>query len=69
MPAMLIVFTSLIAIYVYYRSWKEAKSDDVVTDEQRSIEDILQGLVHDAIHASDKNYFRGIRGRLQYIYI
>jgi condensin-2 complex subunit G2 len=42
---------------VLFRAWRDC-TDPVLRD---SMEDVLQGLVHDAIHAADAHYFDGLR--------
>lgn len=48
---------------VLLRAWKESK-DRGASPMQESMEEAIQGLIHDAIHASDSQYFRGIRSCL-----
>jgi len=46
---------------VLLRAWKELKKDREISTLQASLEEAIQGLAHDALHASDSQYFRGIR--------
>jgi condensin-2 complex subunit G2 len=43
---------------IIYRAWKDGSSSE---DYQNKIEDALQGLVHEAIHAGEKKYFMSLR--------
>lgn len=43
---------------VIYRAWKDSEA---VPGLQPIIEESIQSLAHDTIHASDKKYFRGLR--------
>ena len=45
---------------IIFRAWKESESVDSGSTTL-AIEDALQGLAHDAIHAADRKYFRGLR--------
>jgi len=48
---------------VLYRAWKDAESSAAADESstKEMIEESLQGLVHDAIHAGERKYFRGLR--------
>lgn len=43
---------------VIYRAWKDAEEG---SDLQSAIEECIQGLIHDAIHAAEGSYHRGLR--------
>lgn len=43
---------------VIYRAWKDAET---APELQATIEESIQSLAHDTIHASDRKYFRGLR--------
>jgi len=43
---------------VIYRAWKDAEEG---SDLQSAIEECIQGLIHEAIHAAEGSYHRGLR--------
>ena len=52
---------------IMLRAWKSShqtsleKANNFESDAQNAIEDILQNLFHDAVHAADKKYFKSLR--------
>lgn len=44
---------------IIYKAWKECDKTD--TSDSSSIEDVVQGMIHDGIHAADRKYFKSIR--------
>ncbi len=44
---------------IIYKAWKECDKTD--TSDSSSLEDVVQGIIHDGIHAADRKYFKSIR--------
>ncbi len=44
---------------IIYKAWKECDKTD--STDSSSIEDVVQGIIHDGIHAADRKYFKAIR--------